>query len=51
MLVNVEMKKVVHITLNEQEAHWLQAVMQNPLYDVNPVDEDQTERTNRINLF
>ena len=39
------------LTLSKKEALWLKSIMQNPLYDVEPENEDPIQREHRNNLW
>jgi len=41
----------IELKLSEQEATWLMGVMQNPLHDQDPEQENKLEAMNRRNLF
>ena len=49
--MKVSTTKQKTITLTEDEEHWLKSVMQNPLFNQNPDDEPEPERTYRRDLF
>ena len=39
------------LDLNEEEACWLRATMQNPLFNQNPDEEDQHDKEMRMKFF
>ena len=41
----------VVLTLEEEEAYWLKAVMQNPLFGREPSEESEKDRDMRKNIF
>lgn len=51
METEVKISPKLSITLSVQEATLLRGVMQNPLFDVHPDDEELALRELRINLF
>jgi hypothetical protein len=45
-------KKIkICLELEENEAHWLKGVMQNPLHGEDPQDEDLEQQEHRKDLF
>lgn len=51
--MNVEIIKTARLILelNEEEANWLHAVMQNPLWDETPESEDPQDAIMRKKFF
>lgn len=51
MRAKAQHKLVISVHLDEDEAKWLLAVMQNPLGDTHPDDESEMDREMRKELF
>lgn len=47
----VENKVTITLVLNTAEARWLNAVMQNPLHDVHPSEENPEDAKMRASFF
>lgn len=51
MEVTTSTEKFYNLKLTAVEASWLKAVMQNPLFDVTPDQEDSFDKEMRHKLF
>ena len=49
--MKAEVALQVVLTLEEDEAYWLKAVMQNPLFGRKPSEESEKDRDMRKNIF
>ena len=44
-------KKIYELHLDQEEKHWLLSVMQNPLWNKTPEEEDNYQKACREKLF
>jgi len=51
MEVTTKVSKVINLQLTEDECLWLRGVMQNPLHNVHPDEEESRDRLHRTGLF
>jgi len=53
MTITVAKQKEVRVTvsMSEEQAEWLKAVMQNPLGNCSPHTENSVDAANRLELF
>lgn len=51
MRVEEKVQKEIYLIMTPDEASWLKAAMQNPLFCNTPESEDSFEREMRLNVF